>query len=78
MATDKGYYAPGVETEPAHVILQNDRKSADVHELDGRAHSDESANPHVLEHGIATLESKKTVWYAYLTTKDFWIVLAIG
>jgi hypothetical protein len=32
----------------------------------------------VLEQGIQALESKKTAWYAYLTTKDFWIVLVIG
>lgn len=32
----------------------------------------------VLEQAIQALESKKTAWYAYLTTKDFWLVLIIG
>lgn len=32
----------------------------------------------VLEQALQALETKKTSWYAYLTTKDFWLVLAIG
>jgi hypothetical protein len=32
----------------------------------------------VLEHAILALEQKKTTWYAYFTTVDFWIVLALG
>ena len=35
-------------------------------------------DPEVLEHAIEALEKKKTAWYAYLTTRDFWIVLMIG
>lgn len=32
----------------------------------------------VLEHAISNLEKKKTTWYAYFTTLDFWLVLALG
>jgi hypothetical protein len=32
----------------------------------------------VLEHAIEVLEGKKKAWYAYLTTKDFWMVLVLG
>ena len=35
-------------------------------------------DPEVLEHAIQALENKKTAWWAYLTTKDFWLVLLIG
>lgn len=31
-----------------------------------------------LERGIEALEGKKKAWYAYLLTKDFWLVLLIG
>ena len=32
----------------------------------------------ILERGIEALEGKKKAWYAYLLTKDFWLVLLIG
>jgi solute carrier family 35, member F1/2 len=38
----------------------------------------EEVDPEVLEHAIQALENKKTSWWAYLTTKDFWLVLLIG
>jgi hypothetical protein len=38
----------------------------------------DEVDPEVLEHAIEALEKKKTAWYAYLTTRDFWIVLMIG
>lgn len=38
----------------------------------------DEVDPEVLEHAIEALEKKKTAWYAYLTTRDFWIVLIIG
>lgn len=31
-----------------------------------------------LAHAIAEIESKKKAWYAYLLTRDFWIVLVLG
>lgn len=39
---------------------------------------DEVVDEAVLEQGIHALEGKKKAWYAYLLTKDFWIVLLIG
>jgi hypothetical protein len=38
----------------------------------------DEVDPEALEHAIEALEKKKTAWYAYLTTRDFWIVLMIG
>jgi solute carrier family 35 protein F1/2 len=43
-----------------------------------RIANDEEVDPEVLEHAIQALESKKTAWWAYLTTRDFWLVLLIG
>jgi solute carrier family 35 protein F1/2 len=31
-----------------------------------------------LETALQKIEGKKTKWYAYLTTKDFWIVIILG
>jgi hypothetical protein len=39
--------------------------------------STEGVDTDVLEDVIAVLEGKKT-WYAYLLTRDFWFVLALG
>ncbi len=39
---------------------------------------DDDVDPEVLQHAIEALETKKTAWYAYLTTWDFWIVLLLG
>lgn len=39
---------------------------------------EEEVDAVVLEQGIQALENKGRKWYAYLLTKDFWIVLAIG
>ena len=39
---------------------------------------EDGVDPEVLEHAIEALESKKRAWYAYLLTKDFWVVLLIG
>jgi solute carrier family 35, member F1/2 len=38
----------------------------------------DEVDPEVLEHAIQALENKKTAWWAYLTTRDFWLVLLIG
>ena len=45
---------------------------------EGRGHGDADLNPEVLEHAIEVLETKNRKWYAYLTTRDFWFVLALG
>lgn len=39
---------------------------------------EEAVDAEALEHAIEALEKKKSAWYAYLTTVDFWIVLALG
>ncbi len=38
----------------------------------------DEVDPEVLQHAIEVLEKKKTAWYAYLTTLDFWFVLLLG
>jgi hypothetical protein len=43
-----------------------------------RVANEDYVNPEVLEHSIQALENKKTAWWAYLTTRDFWLVLLIG
>lgn len=45
---------------------------------DGYVNRDADVNPEVLEHAIEVLETKNKKWYAYLTTRDFWFVLALG
>ncbi|KAG9240373.1 hypothetical protein BJ878DRAFT_296105 [Calycina marina] len=50
--------------------MHHGSRSNDVH---GKPVDDE-----VVEQGLHTLEAKSKHWYAYLTTRDFWIVLAIG
>lgn len=40
--------------------------------------NDDEVDPEVLEQAIQALENKKTAWWAYLTTRDFWLVLLIG
>lgn len=42
------------------------------------AGGEEAVDGVVLEQAIETLESKKTTWWAYLATKEFWLVLLIG
>lgn len=44
---------------------------------DGTA-EDGDVPPEVLYQGIEALEGKGKVWYAYLMTRDFWLVLVIG
>lgn len=39
---------------------------------------DDDMTPEILGQGLEALEGKKKAWYSYLTTRDFWIVLAIG
>ncbi|KAF4629293.1 hypothetical protein G7Y89_g8856 [Cudoniella acicularis] len=47
-------------------------------EMTGNGTGDENVNPEVLEYAIQALEGKKKHWYTYMTTADFWVVLAIG
>jgi len=43
-----------------------------------RSIDDEVLDPIILEQAIEALEGKRTTWYAYFLTRDFWLVLAIG
>ncbi|RKF61227.1 putative solute carrier family 35 member [Erysiphe neolycopersici] len=35
-------------------------------------------SPEIVERGLEALENTKKKWYAYLKTRDFWLVLALG
>ena len=83
MAATKGDF----QSYETHVVgnPESYRKNAELNELSsdhtgqaGRGHSDDSVDPDAVGDALNALENKKTVWYAYLTTRDFWIVLAIG
>lgn len=39
---------------------------------------EDAASPTELAIALEKLEGKKIKWYAYLTTKDFWIVIILG
>ena len=39
---------------------------------------EDEVDPVVLNHAIEALEKRRTAWYAYLLTRDFWLVLVIG
>jgi solute carrier family 35 protein F1/2 len=80
----------GVETYERHVG-ESYSKSSDGLEGNGNGsgslemagqrvvtNPDEEIDPEILEHAIQALENKKTAWWAYLTTRDFWLVLLIG
>ncbi|KAL3418842.1 hypothetical protein PVAG01_09063 [Phlyctema vagabunda] len=45
---------------------------------DRGVHGEEQVDGAVLEHAIVAIEGKKTGWFAYMLTKDFWIVLGLG
>lgn len=68
---------------------ESDRKSSDgspvevigsngMEMSEHRVTNEDDVNPEVLEHSLQVLENKKTAWWAYLTTRDFWLVLLIG
>jgi hypothetical protein len=42
------------------------------------AEGQETVDGLVLEQAIEAIESKKSKWWAYLTTREFWIVLLLG
>jgi solute carrier family 35 protein F1/2 len=53
----------------------SNKVSVEGQELNG---SEETVDEGVLERGIEALEAKKTKWWAYLATRDFWFVLLLG
>jgi len=66
--------------EAAHERTVNEQGSGSV-QMDNGARGvnsqGEVIDNSVVEQELEALERKKK-WYSYLTTKDFWIVLAIG
>jgi solute carrier family 35 protein F1/2 len=46
--------------------------------MEMRGEGGEDVDPEVVAAGIEALERKRTKWYSYFLTRDFWIVLAIG
>ena len=46
--------------------------------LEMHAQGADAVDGEVLEHAIEALEGKKKAWYAYLLTRDFWLVLILG
>lgn len=39
---------------------------------------DEIVGEAVVAQGLYAIEGKKKHWYTYMTTKDFWVILALG
>lgn len=81
MASNNDGKTSAIETQERQVG-NGYRKSGDgIDGIDSNVAELNGAQPidaEVLEHALETLEKKKTAWYAYLTTADFWIVLALG
>lgn len=66
----EGYYKPQHNGEGSGSIELNPGHRS--------VHGEENVGGEILEHAIEVLEEKKSSWYAYLLTRDFWIVLVIG
>lgn len=65
----------GVQAHERHLTGEGYGTNGGMEERNG---SGVEENPEILQAGIEVLEGKKTAWWAYLATKDFWLVLAIG
>lgn len=78
MASATGVDAQGLreafKPDAALTVSQDRIDSTEV----GDRENHDNVSPEVLEHGIEAIEGKKSAWYAYLTTRDFWLVLTIG
>lgn len=83
---DDGAKATGVETNINSLGGERHTKSSDgtaaagsgsFEMADDRATGDQ-IDGEILEHAIENLESKKKAWWAYLLTRDFWMVLILG
>jgi solute carrier family 35 protein F1/2 len=46
--------------------------------MEMRGEGVDDVDPEVVAAGIEALERKRTKWYSYVLTRDFWIVLLIG
>ncbi|RKF82399.1 putative solute carrier family 35 member [Golovinomyces cichoracearum] len=40
--------------------------------------NEDAANPEIIERGFEAITNTEVAWYAYVMTRDFWIVLALG
>lgn len=45
---------------------------------DGHGVHEEGSTDVAVNHGLNAIESQKTHWYSYLTTREFWIALVVG
>ena len=78
--------ATGVEAH-AHTVGESYKAADEGHvvsdgsnsmEMRGDRGGDDYADADVVAAGIEALEKKRTHWYSYVMTRDFWIVLIIG
>ncbi|EPQ61852.1 Bgt-5423 [Blumeria graminis f. sp. tritici] len=44
----------------------------------GITNNEPQANTEIVQRGLEVIESKKSAWYTYLMTRDFWTVLILG
>lgn len=88
-AKHDGMKTAAIETHERGPMGETYRKSSDGLETNAqgtgsldmageRRVGDDEVDPEILAHGLEALEGKKKAWYSYFTTRDFWIVLALG
>ncbi|KAB8295977.1 hypothetical protein EYC80_008794 [Monilinia laxa] len=78
--------APGVETNISSLGEERHTKSSDgaapgssgSFETAGNRAAEDQVDGEVLEHAIENLKTKNGAWWAYLLTRDFWIILLLG
>ncbi|KXJ93787.1 hypothetical protein Micbo1qcDRAFT_158666 [Microdochium bolleyi] len=79
------HYAPGksgaAATGEAGTTVEvrgPSRASMTGHGTDTGTESDGAATQEAVDLGLQRLEGRKTRWYSYVTTKDFWVALLVG
>jgi hypothetical protein len=80
MATKATGIERTVEVGPGESYKASDglEGSGSMEMRNSNENGEEGVDEVVLERGIEALEGRGWVWYAYLMTGDFWLVLAIG
>lgn len=66
----------GIETNVNSLEERN--TSPEVLGVNGDRVAGNQVDGEILEHAIENLEAKKKVWWAYLLTRDFWIIILLG
>ncbi|KAI9055156.1 hypothetical protein LZ554_000120 [Drepanopeziza brunnea f. sp. 'monogermtubi'] len=66
------------ETGPAGVSYRKSNETRSSEVVGERSVGDDEIAPEILGQGLDAIEGKKKAWYSYFTTRDFWIVLALG